>query len=62
MRVVGFILIVLGTLALGYEAFGHVVGERELRVSIPPLLGGIVLVSGLLVIAATARRADDELG
>jgi hypothetical protein len=68
MRIVGIILVVLGALGLGYQGFTYVTKEKvvdagpvqvtrdkENSVWIPPVVGGIALVSGLLLIA-TGRR------
>ena len=58
MRIVGFILVVLGALALGYEGFARAAREKERTVWIPPVVGGIALVSGLLLLAAVGRRGE----
>jgi len=70
MRIVGFILVVLGALALGWQGFTVITTERigeganEVRrekqntVWIPPLVGAIVVVSGLLLLANGDRRDE----
>ena len=58
MRIIGFILVLLGALALGYESFFHVAGERGRALWVPPVVGGIALVSGLLLLAAVGRRGE----
>jgi hypothetical protein len=57
MRIIGFVLVVLGALALGYEGF-HATQEKGRTVLVPPVAGGIVLVSGLLVLAVSGRRGE----
>ena len=69
MRMVGIILVVLGALALGYQGFTYVsrdtvvdagpvkvTADREKTVWIPPVVGGIAVVAGLIAIAAGGRR------
>lgn len=65
MRTIGIILVVLGALALAYETFR---GERDKdnpaaatgrTVWIPPVVGGITLVAGLLLTAVAARQRED---
>jgi len=69
MRVVGLILVVLGALGLGYQGFTYVTKEKvvdagsvqvsrekENTVWIPPVVGGIVLVSGLILLATGGRK------
>lgn len=66
---VGILLIVLGGLALAYQGFNYTRQEKVLdvgpiratadkqeRVSIPPLLGGLVLVGGIALLVAGARK------
>ncbi len=63
MRCVGLILVILGALALGYQGFAHAASEEPFgasdELSVPPLVSGIVVVSGLLLLASGGRRADD---
>jgi hypothetical protein len=58
MRIIGFILILLGAVALGYESFFHVAGEKGRTLWVPPVVGGIALVCGLLLLAAVGRRGE----
>ena len=71
MRILGIVLVVLGALALGYGGFTYVTREnvvdagpvqvtadREKTVWIPPVVGGIAVVSGLILLAGGTRRAD----
>jgi uncharacterized membrane protein len=66
---IGILLVVLGGLALAYQGFHythqeklldvgpiHATAEKQERVSIPPLLGGLVLVGGIVLLVAGARK------
>jgi uncharacterized membrane protein len=66
---VGILLIALGGLALAYQGFSythqekvldvgpiHATAEKQERVSIPPLLGGLVLVGGIALLVVGARK------
>ncbi len=65
MRVIGLILVLVGALTLGYESFElvirHASNSREAAAAagrawyVPPVVGGIVLVGGLLVLATSPR-------
>jgi len=63
VRTLGIVLVVLGALALGFGSFTYVTrgkaGEAEKRktIWIPPVASGIVVVSGLLLIAIGSRRS-----
>jgi hypothetical protein len=65
----GILLVVLGTLALAYQGFNYTHRERVLdvgpmhvtredhdRVSIPPLLGGLALVGGIVLLGIGASK------
>ena len=69
MRAVGMILVILGALTLGYQGFVH--PEREpgrpdglvpstlekgRNETIPSVVGGIVLTSGLILIVSGLKR------
>ncbi len=69
MRLVGIILVILGVLGLGYGGFSYVTEEKiidagpievsadkQRTVWIPPVVGGIVLVSGLLLVVGGTKR------
>jgi hypothetical protein len=70
MRYIGFILVILGALALGYQGFtfvtpekvggdeGQTIRKRAHTIWIPPVVSGIVVVSGLLLIATDSRRCE----
>ena len=66
---VGIIFVVLGALALAYQGFNythqekvldvgpiHATAEEHEHVSIPPILGGLALVGGIVLVAAGARK------
>jgi hypothetical protein len=65
----GILLIVLGALALAYQGFNytkqekvldigpiHATAEEQKHVSIPPILGGLALVGGILLVIAGSRK------
>lgn len=69
MRTVGMVLVLIGALVLGFEGFGHLARERtadeapaalragrERPVWVQPVLGGIAVVGGLLLLATEGRR------
>jgi uncharacterized membrane protein len=66
---VGILLIVLGALALAYQGFNytkqekvldigpiHATAEEQKHVSIPPVLGGLVLVGGIALVIVGAKK------
>jgi hypothetical protein len=66
---VGILLVVLGTLALAYQGFNYTHRERVLdvgpmhvtredhdHVSIPPVLGGLALVGGIVLLGIGASK------
>jgi uncharacterized membrane protein len=66
---VGILLIVIGGLALAYQGFDythqekvldvgpiHATAEEQKHVSIPPVLGGLVLVGGIALVIVGARK------
>jgi uncharacterized membrane protein len=69
MILVGILLIILGGLALTYQGFNythqekvldvgpiHATADKQDRVSIPPILGGLVLVGGIALLVVGARK------
>jgi ABC-type dipeptide/oligopeptide/nickel transport system permease component len=65
----GILLIVLGGLALAYQGFNytkqekvldigpiHATAEEQKHVTIPPLVGGIALAGGIVLVIAGARK------
>lgn len=70
MRLLAIALIILGALVLGYQGFTYVSREkvvdagpiqisadREKTVWIPPVVGGIAVVAGLVLLASGKRDA-----
>jgi uncharacterized membrane protein len=68
---VGILLIVLGGLALAYQGFTythqetvldlgpiHATREDHERVSIPPILGGLALVGGIVLLVVGGRKGS----
>ncbi len=69
ITLIGIVLVILGVLALAYQGFNythqekvldvgpiHATVEKHDRVSLPPILGGLVLVGGLALLVAGARK------
>jgi drug/metabolite transporter (DMT)-like permease len=69
MTLAGIVLIILGGLALAYQGFTynhrepvmdvgpmHVTREDHERVSIPPILGGLALLGGVVLLAVGAKK------
>jgi hypothetical protein len=65
----GLLLVVLGALALAYHGFNytrqgkildvgpiHATAEEHDRVSIPPALGGLALVGGIVLLVVGAKK------
>ncbi|GAC1670086.1 MAG: hypothetical protein PVS2B2_00330 [Candidatus Acidiferrum sp.] len=66
---IGIVLIVLGGLALAYQGFNythqekvldlgpiHATAEKEEHVSIPPILGGLALIGGIVLLVYGAKK------
>jgi uncharacterized membrane protein len=66
---VGIVLVVLGILALAYQGFTytkrdkivdigpiHATADTQHTVSLPPVVGGLALVGGIVLIAFGARK------
>lgn len=67
--VIGVILIILGALALAYQGFTYTTkeeivdvgpieanAEKEESVSIPPILGGLALAGGIVLVVVGAKK------
>jgi len=65
----GILLVVLGGLALAYQGFNythqekvldvgpiHATADKQDRVSIPPILGGLVLAGGIALLVVGTRK------
>ena len=68
--IIGILLIVIGIIALAYGGFTYTkrekvldigpiqaTAERKETVPFPPILGGICLVGGIILVVAGARKA-----
>jgi uncharacterized membrane protein len=68
---IGILLIVLGGLVLAYQGFNythqekvldigpiHATAEKQERVSIPPVLGGLALVGGIVLLVVGGRKGS----
>jgi uncharacterized membrane protein len=66
---IGILLVSLGGLALAYQGFNythqekildigpiHATAEKHDRVSIPPALGGLALVGGIVLVLVGAKK------
>ncbi|VTR95975.1 Putative uncharacterized protein OS=uncultured Desulfobacterium sp. GN=N47_G32200 PE=4 SV=1 [Gemmata massiliana] len=70
VRIVGIILVAIGALGLGWQGFSYVTiektedgpnavwREKERTVWVPPLVSGIAVVSGLILLASNGRREE----
>lgn len=69
LMMIGILLIVLGGLGLAYQGFNythqekvldvgpiHATAEKQEHVSIPPLLGGLALLGGIVLVIAGSRK------
>jgi len=69
MKLAGIILIIVGVLALVYQGFSYTKTEKDAQlgpiqiqheethdVPIPPIVGGVCLVGGVLALALGGRR------
>ena len=68
---IGILLIILGGLALAYQGFTythqekvldigpiHATAEKQERVSIPPILGGLALVGGIALLVIGGKKGS----
>jgi hypothetical protein len=68
---IAIILIVLGALALAYQGFTythrekvvdlgpiHATADKQERVSIPPILGGLALAGGVILLLVASRKTS----
>jgi hypothetical protein len=71
MKALGIALIVLGLAALAYQGFTytsretvldigplHATAEREKTVPLPPIVGGIAIASGVVLLVVGARKRE----
>jgi uncharacterized membrane protein len=70
LAIVGILLIVLGVVALAYQGITYtktervvdlgplkVDAKREKTIPLPPVLGGLALVGGVVLLIASGRRS-----
>jgi len=70
MKLAGIILIIIGALALGYQYFTYTTTEKDAQlgpieiqhqethnVFIPPIVGGVCIVGGVLALVAGGRKS-----
>ena len=68
---IGILLIVIGSLALAYHGFNythrerildagpmHVTREKQDRLPIPPILGGLALVGGIALLVMGGKKSS----
>ena len=68
---IAIILIVLGGLALAYQGFTytrrekvldlgpiHATADKQERISIPPILGGLALAGGVILLLVASRKTS----
>jgi hypothetical protein len=68
---IGLLLVVLGGLALAYQGFNythqekildigplHATAEEHDRVSIPPVVGGVALAGGIVLLLVGAKKGS----
>jgi hypothetical protein len=67
---IGIVLVVLGVLALAYQGFNytrtekvldlgpmHITKETRDRIPLSPILGGVALIGGVVLLVAGAKRS-----
>ena len=72
MKLAGILLLVVGILSLAYQGFSYTRTERVVdlgpveinkettkHVPLPPVLGGLALVGGIVLLIAGGRRRSD---
>jgi len=70
MKAIALVLIILGALAIGYQGFSYVtrdkvvdIGplevtqEKQKTVFLPPVIGAVVLVTGIALLLTSTRKA-----
>jgi len=71
MAMLGILMIIAGVLALAYQGFTythqekvvdvgpiHATAEKHDRVSIPPILGGLILAGGIAVLIFGGKKSS----
>lgn len=70
MKIAGVVLLILGVLALAYQGITYTseeqvakigpleaTAEREKRVSVPPILGGALVLAGVVLLVVGTKRS-----
>lgn len=70
MKAIALVLIILGALAIGYQGFSYVTrdkvvdigplevtAEKQKTVFLPPVIGAVVLVTGIALLLTSTRKA-----
>lgn len=70
MLLIAVLLLVLGAVALGYQGITYVtqekvvdvgpvevLAEKERTIPLPPVVGGVAIVSGLVLLAVSSRNS-----
>ena len=69
ITLIGIVLLVLGALALAYQGINytrqekildigpiHATAEKHERIPLPPIVGGLALIGGVVLLVAGARK------
>ncbi len=69
IMILGIVLIIIGAIALGYHGITYTTHEKVLKlgpieatketektIPLPPVLGGVLLAAGIVIIAMGAKR------
>jgi hypothetical protein len=70
IMIAGIVLVVLGALALAYQGINyttqedvinvgpiHATTDRQERIPLPPILGGLALVGGIVLLVTGAKKS-----
>jgi len=68
VRIVGVVLVALGAMGLGWQGLtyasterdgpGEGLREKQQTIWVPPVVSGIAVVSGLILLASNGRREE----